>query len=66
VGIQEGAREAGGALRIRSVADHVEAAALVGTEVAAGDVVLFKASRVATLDRAAERVLRTLGSVDAR
>ena len=66
VGIQEGAREACGGLRIRSVADHVEAAELVGTEVAAGDVVLFKASRVATLDRAAERVLRTLGSVDAR
>lgn len=65
-GIAEGAREVGGALRIRSVGDHVEAAALVGSEVASGDVVLFKASRVATLDRAAESVLQTLGSVDAR
>jgi UDP-N-acetylmuramyl pentapeptide synthase len=42
------------------VADHEEAATLVASSVRAGDVVLFKASRVATLDRAAATVVAAL------
>lgn len=60
-GIVEGAAEVGGPCRVRTVADHAQAAALVLDEVSEGDVVLFKASRVATLDRAAAMVVATLG-----
>lgn len=59
-GILEGATEVGG-VTIRTVADHAAAAELVLQEVAEGDAVLFKASRVATLDRAAAAVLTALG-----
>lgn len=45
---------------VHRVADHVEAAALVRAMVRPGDAVLFKASRVATLDRAVEAVLAAL------
>jgi len=65
-GIVEGAAEAGGRARIRTVADHAQAAALVLDEVSAGDAVLFKASRVATLDRAAAAVIAALGGGVAR
>ena len=64
-GIAEGARQAGGAVRVRSVSDHASAAALVAAEVGAGDAVLFKASRVATLDRAAASVMDALRGADA-
>jgi UDP-N-acetylmuramoyl-tripeptide--D-alanyl-D-alanine ligase len=64
-GIAEGALQMGGGLRVRSVADHVEAAALVAAEVGRGDAVLFKASRVATLDRAAASVIAALAGADA-
>jgi UDP-N-acetylmuramoyl-tripeptide--D-alanyl-D-alanine ligase len=63
--IAAGAREVAPRTRIRAVADHVAAAALVAEEVAAGDVVLFKASRVATLDRAAASVVAALGGAEA-
>ncbi len=65
-GIAEGARQAGADLRIRTVHDHEEAAAMVGSELAHGDAVLFKASRVATLDRAAASVVAALERVDVR
>ena len=65
VGIAEGAGAGPRGLRIRTVADHAEAAELVAGEVAAGDVVLFKASRVATLERAAAQLLARLAEVDA-
>lgn len=60
-GILEGASEAGGRAQARAVADHAQAAALVLDEIAEGDAVLFKASRVATLDRAAATVIAVLG-----
>jgi UDP-N-acetylmuramoyl-tripeptide--D-alanyl-D-alanine ligase len=59
-GIGEGAASVGGHGRVRTVADHAEAASLVLGELVAGDVVLFKASRVATLDRAAAAVIAAL------
>ena len=59
-GIVEGVAEVGGSLKVDTVADHAEAADLVLQEVADGDAVLFKASRVATLDRAAASVLAAL------
>lgn len=46
---------------VHRVADHREAAALVQAAVRPGDAVLFKASRVATLDRAVATVLAALG-----
>ena len=64
-GIAEGAAERTGGPRIRRVADHAEAADLLVRALAPGDTVLFKASRVATLDRAAAAVLARLGEVDA-
>jgi UDP-N-acetylmuramoyl-tripeptide--D-alanyl-D-alanine ligase len=64
-GIVEGATSTGGRVRVRAVSDHAEAASLVVGEVAAGDVVLFKASRVATLDRAAAAVIAALRGGDA-
>jgi UDP-N-acetylmuramoyl-tripeptide--D-alanyl-D-alanine ligase len=65
VGIATGAGAAG-SLRVRTVPDHAAAAALVTAEVAPGDVVLFKASRVATLDRAAASLLAALSGADVR
>jgi UDP-N-acetylmuramoyl-tripeptide--D-alanyl-D-alanine ligase len=65
IGIAEGARGAG-EVRVRTVADHAAAAELVATEVTPGDAVLFKASRVATLDRAAASVIAALAGADAR
>lgn len=65
VGIATGAEQAG-VDRVRIVADHAEAAALVTEELAPGDAVLFKASRVATLDRAASAVVTALSGADAR
>jgi UDP-N-acetylmuramoyl-tripeptide--D-alanyl-D-alanine ligase len=58
-GIAVGATDGQGAarLRIRAVEDHAAAAALITDEVRPGDAVLFKASRVATLDRAAAAVV---------
>ena len=64
-GIAGGARTGPGGPEIRTVADHEVAARLVADEVAAGDVVLLKASRVATLDRAATQLLSRLEEVDA-
>jgi UDP-N-acetylmuramoyl-tripeptide--D-alanyl-D-alanine ligase len=52
--------------RVRSVPDHAAAAELVAAEVSPGDTVLFKASRVATLDRAAASVVATLSGADVR
>lgn len=66
VGIAEGARTGPGGPAVRTVADHAEAAALVAGEVTDGDAVLLKASRVATLDRAAAQLLARLAEVDAR
>jgi UDP-N-acetylmuramoyl-tripeptide--D-alanyl-D-alanine ligase len=60
-GIVEGARSAAGHVRVRVVADHDEAAEVVIEDLSEGDAVLFKASRVATLDRAAARLLAALG-----
>jgi UDP-N-acetylmuramoyl-tripeptide--D-alanyl-D-alanine ligase len=62
----EGAGGAAGPARVRVVADHAEAARLVAGEVAAGDVVLFKASRVAGLDRAATALVASLEEVAAQ
>ena len=45
---------------VHRVADHGEAAELVRGAVRPGDAVLFKASRVATLDRAVEAVIAAL------
>jgi len=64
-GVVEGASAGGGRARVRTVADHAQAAALVLEEVAEGDTVLFKASRVATLDRAAAAVIARLTGGDA-
>lgn len=58
-GIAQGAQEAG-LMHVRRVGDHAEAAGLVTAEVRSGDTVLFKASRVATLDRAAAAVAAAL------
>jgi len=60
-GIAVGAREAGVRARVRVVEDHLAASELVRSEVSPGDVVLFKASRVATLDRAVTAVVAALG-----
>lgn len=60
-GIAEGAAEAVPAPRVHTVADHAAAAELVVDGVRSGDAVLFKASRVATLDLAAAHVLAALG-----
>jgi UDP-N-acetylmuramoyl-tripeptide--D-alanyl-D-alanine ligase len=65
VGIATGAEEAG-MTRVRTVADQAAAASLVTEELAPGDTVLFKASRVATLDRAAAAVAAALSGADAR
>jgi UDP-N-acetylmuramoyl-tripeptide--D-alanyl-D-alanine ligase len=65
-GIAEGALQVEPTLHVRRVDDHEAAGALVSEEVGAGDVVLFKASRVATLDRAAASVRSALERVDAR
>jgi len=59
--LAQGAERAGGAARVRRVADHVEAAALVAGEAGDGDVVLLKASRVAGLDRSAAALIAALG-----
>ena len=59
-GIAAGAAQGGGSLRVRRVADHGAAAELVLAELGQGDAVLFKASRVATLDLAAARVTAAL------
>ena len=64
-GIAAGARALPGRPEVRTVADHEEAARLMASEVAAGDVILFKASRVATLDRAAAHLLARLAEVEA-
>jgi len=63
-GIAEGARAGGSSLRVRMVPDHESAAALVAAEIAPGDAVLFKASRVATLDRAASSLMAALEGAD--
>lgn len=65
-GIAQGARTGSRGPEIRAVADHEEAAALIEEEVAAGDAVLLKASRVATLDRTAAQLLAHLAEVDGR
>jgi len=65
-GIHDGARAATGSARVRTVPDHAAAAGLVAGEIAPGDVVLFKASRVAGLDRAASAVLRSLQGAPTR
>ncbi len=62
----DGAEGAAGSARTRRVADRDEAAALVAREIGAGDVVLFKASRVAGLDRTATAVIDVLAGVTAR
>lgn len=64
-GIATGAEESG-MTRVRTVADQAAAAALVAEELAPGDTVLFKGSRVATLDRAAAAVVTALSGADAR
>ncbi len=58
-GIADGATngQGGARLRVRTVEDHAAAAALLTDEVHGGDAVLFKASRVATLDRAAAALI---------
>jgi len=55
-----GATGVGGTARVRRVADHAEAAQLIVSEVAAGDAVLLKASRVAGLDRVAVALVEAL------
>jgi len=60
-GIAEAASSGEGRANVRVVTDHVEAAALVLADVRRGDTVLFKASRVVTLDRAAAAVAAGLG-----
>ena len=60
-GLAEGAADGIGAPKVHRVTDHAEAAALVVAAVRPGDTVLFKASRVATLDLAAAAVLDGLG-----
>jgi len=64
-GATDRAAQAGVTLRIRTVTDHAAAARLVTSGVGRGDAVLFKASRVATLDRAAAGVLAALAGADA-
>ncbi len=64
--LAEGAERSGGSARVRRVADHDEATRLVGGEVAAGDVVLVKASRVAGLDRTAAALVDALAGGAAR
>lgn len=61
-GIAEGAAAGGLGPRIHRVDDHAGAAALLASAVGQGDVVLFKASRVATLDVAAATLLADLGA----
>lgn len=65
VGIAEGAAEASGRTRIQHVDDHAAAADLLVRSVAPGDAVLLKASRVATLDRAAAALIARLREDDA-
>jgi UDP-N-acetylmuramoyl-tripeptide--D-alanyl-D-alanine ligase len=65
MGILEGATGRGGRARVRAVADHTEAARLVLDEVAAGDAVLFKASRVGNLHQATAAVIAALDGGDA-
>jgi len=60
IAIAEAAIAAGGRTRVRPVADHAAAADLVIADIQPGDAVLFKASRVATLDRAAASLLAAL------
>jgi len=61
-----GAVYADGGARVREVADHVEAAQLVMDEIAPGDTVLLKASRVAGLDRTATALVDALEGAAAR
>jgi len=58
--LDDGARAAAGTARVRRVADHEGAAQLVANEIAPGDVVLLKASRVAGLDRTAAALVGSL------
>lgn len=51
--IARGVGEQSDGPRVREVSDYLAAADLVANEIAGGDTVLFKGSRVATLDRAA-------------
>jgi UDP-N-acetylmuramoyl-tripeptide--D-alanyl-D-alanine ligase len=66
VALGEGAEAAAGSARVRQVADHGAAAALVAGEVRPGDVVLLKASRVAGLDRTASALIEVLEGAVAR
>jgi len=59
-GVAEAVGEGRGRARVRVADDHATAAALVLGEVRRGDAVLFKASRVVGLDRAATTVLAGL------
>jgi UDP-N-acetylmuramoyl-tripeptide--D-alanyl-D-alanine ligase len=63
--IADGAHEGRVRARVRVVEDHLAASELVASEVSRGDVVLFKASRVAALDRAVNAVVTALGGVEA-
>jgi UDP-N-acetylmuramoyl-tripeptide--D-alanyl-D-alanine ligase len=60
-GAAEAATAGTGQANVRLATDHADAAAVVLGDVRAGDTVLFKGSRVATLDRAASGVLAGLG-----
>jgi len=64
--LAEGAESASGSVRVRRVADHAAAAELVAGEIAPGDVVLLKASRVAGLDRTASALIDVLAGATAR
>ncbi len=62
-GIAEGALEAGrGASSIHRCSDVAEADRLLVAEIVAGDVVLFKASRVVGLDRSAAALMASLSA----
>ena len=62
--LAEAAAALPGAPEVHRVADHRAAADLVVAGARPGDVVLFKASRVATLDRAVAAVLAALGGAE--
>ena len=63
-GIADGASERAGGPTVHRVVDHEEAGRLLADVVSVGDVVLLKASRVATLDRAAAHLVARLEEVD--
>jgi len=66
VELAAGAADVRGGARVRQVSDHAEAAQLVVGEIATGDTVLLKASRVAGLDRTAAALIDALEGAGAR